>query len=103
MHSSSFLLSNAWNRPWFGSARKLSEHRHPQLGGSHNKRLKPLEDEDDDEDANDSNPSASIRIYRQKFLVVANDELGYCVSRNFADISVKVIRYISSVHGKPLF
>ena len=56
----------------------------------------------EDEDENDSDPlPSSVRIYRQKFLMMANDELGDRIPGDVRDIRIKVLGHILSMHREP--
>jgi hypothetical protein len=56
----------------------------------------------EDEAENDSDPlPSSVRIYRQKFLMMTNDELGDRIPGDVRDIRIKVLGHTLSMHREP--
>jgi len=43
-----------------------------------------------------------LSIYRQKLLLVANDELGYRIPGNIRDVRIKILRHLLNMQRKPL-
>jgi hypothetical protein len=93
------VLGSVERPPGFGTTHIESANiMHFDQAQNRTNPIGPFEDEDE----NDSDPlPSSVRIYRQKFLMMANDELGDRIPGDVRDIRIKVLGHILSMHREP--